>query len=147
MKKEKVLEFLREQEVFVLSTMDADGAPEMRALINIRNPKIAPHLVKFFKKDDRILIITNTHSDKISQIRANSVASLYSYNQKFEGLLLKGYIKEVLDEETSVALWDDSWKMYYPGGRDGGDFSILEFVPETYKSYSGFEKEKGEIKG
>jgi general stress protein 26 len=122
--------------------------PETRALINIRNKNIAPHLAGFFKDNGQILLITNTHTDKISQIRANPAANIYAYDNKFSGLLLIGKIREVSDDATRNALWDDSWKMYYPGGKDGGDFSVLEFAPESYKSYSGagFVKNKGEIK-
>jgi general stress protein 26 len=145
MDKSKILAFLDRQSVLMLSTIGASGAPETRALINIRNEKIAPHLVEFFKHDDRILVITNTHSDKIGQIRANGIASLYAYDQQFNGLLLVGKVREVSDAATKGALWDDSWKMYYPDGKEGGDFSVLEFMPESYKSYVNFQVEKGKL--
>ncbi|MCL2469110.1 MAG: pyridoxamine 5'-phosphate oxidase family protein [Alphaproteobacteria bacterium] len=143
MNKTDALAFLDKQAVLMLGTIGDDGAPQMRAVINIRNGGIAPHLVGFFKGDDRILIITNTSSDKIGQIRAEDKASLYAYDQQFHGLLLMGRVREVLDASVKDALWDDSWVMYYPDGKDGGDFSVLVFEPESYKSYANFSVEKG----
>jgi general stress protein 26 len=147
MKKSEVLAFLDKQNDFILNTINLEGVPESRALINIRNPRIAPHLKEFFKNDGRIFIITNTHSDKIPQIRKNNAASVYLFDQQYNGLLLLGKVREVLDVKTKHTLWDDSWKSYYPGGKDDKDFSVLEFVPESFKSYSGsdFAKEKGKI--
>jgi general stress protein 26 len=56
-------------------------------------------------------------------------------------------MQEVADTDTLCALWDDSWKKYYPEGRDGGDFSVLEFMPKQFKSYNGngFVKAKGTV--
>ena len=142
----EILAFVDGRPIIILTTMNG-AMPESRAMINIRNKNIAPHLVSYFAEHDRILFITNTHTDKIGQIRANPTASVYLYDDGFSGMLLSGRIVEVNDAGTRDALWDDSWKMYYPDGRDGGDFSILEFIPESYKTYSGqnFEKTKGKI--
>jgi len=147
MTKTEILSFLDNRPFVILTTMNGE-IPESRALVNIRNQAIAPHLTEYFKNTDRILFMTNTHTDKIEQIRENPIASLYMYNDEFGGLLLTGRITEITDSATINAIWDDSWKMYYPDGRDGGDFSVLEFFPENYKTYSGvnFKKTKGRVK-
>ena len=145
MTKKEILKFTDGRTIIMLGTINSTGAPEIRALINIRHPEIAPHLTEYFRRDDRLLFITNTGSDKIRQIRANPVASLYCFDDAFNGLLLTGRVAELTDTATRNALWDDSWKMYYPDGRDGGDFSVLEFTPESYKFYHGFNVKKGKI--
>jgi len=146
MTKSEIFSFMDAQHVLMLTTMNGEQ-PETRALINIRNKNIAPHLAKYFKDNERILFITNTHTDKMSQIRKSGIANIYAYDNNFSGLLLTGEIKEIVDTDTINALWDDSWKMYYPEGRDGGDFSVLEFIPQHFKSYNGkgFVKTKGTI--
>jgi len=146
MNKQEIIKFTDARTIIMLGTIDNAGTPVIRALINIRNKNIAPHLTEHFKKDDRLLFITNTSSDKIGQVRKNPAASLYCFDDAFNGLLLTGHIKEITDDETKNALWDDSWKMYYPDGKDGGDFSILEFTPENYKFYKEFNVNKGSIK-
>ena len=146
MKLSEILNFIDAQAIVVLTTMNGPQ-PETRALINIRNPAIAPHLAAYFRTHNRILLITNTHTDKIKQIRANPAAALYAYDDKWSGMLITGRAAEITDSETKNALWDDSWKMYYPDGRDGGDFSVIEFIPENFKSYTGenFEKQSDKV--
>jgi general stress protein 26 len=146
MTKSEILSFIDAQTILTLTTMN-NAQPETRALINIRNKNIAPHLTKYFKDSDKMFFITNTHTDKISQIRKNSVANVYAYDNNFSGLLLTGDIKEITDKDIISALWDDSWKMYYPDGKDGGDFSLLEFIPKNFKHYNGngFVKTSGAI--
>lgn len=146
MNKSEIIKFMDARTIIMLGTVDVAGAPAVRALINIRNASIAPHLAEYFKKNDRLLFITNTSSEKISQIRANPAASLYCYDDQFNGLMLTGRVAELDDGgRTADEIWDDSWKMYYPAGKDGGDFSILEFTPESYKFYSGFNVKKGTL--
>ncbi|MDR1696800.1 MAG: pyridoxamine 5'-phosphate oxidase family protein [Rickettsiales bacterium] len=147
MTKSEILKFFDAQPTMSLTTMNG-AVPETRAMNNIRNPKMARHLKKYFRDNDRILISTNTSSDKVAQIRKNPAANIYVFDKNFNGLLLNGKIREVTDDETRNALWTFSWNMFYPGGRDGGDYTVLEFIPETYKSYRGFGfvKTNGKIK-
>ncbi|MDR2030008.1 MAG: pyridoxamine 5'-phosphate oxidase family protein [Puniceicoccales bacterium] len=146
MTKSEILSFLDAQTILTVTTMNGEQ-PETRALINIRNKNIAPHLTHYFKKNDRIFFITNTQTDKIVQIRKNPKANVYAYDNNFSGLLLIGEIKEITDKDIIDILWDDSWKMYYPGGKDGGDFSLLEFIPKQFKNYNGngFVKTSGAV--
>jgi general stress protein 26 len=147
MTKSEILSFIDSRPILTLTTMNG-ARPETRALINIRNADIAPHLVRYFKHSDRIFFITNTHTDKIQQVRANGIANVYAFDDNFSGLLLMGTVNEVRDADIINTLWDDSWKIYYPDGRDGGDFSLLEFIPGQFKHYNGngFVKTGGEIR-
>jgi len=143
---QEIISFIDAQPILILTTMNG-AEPETRAMINIRDANIAPHLTEYFKNNNQILFITNTSTDKIKQIRANDTANIYAYDNNFSGLLLTGQIREITDTATIDALWDDSWKMYYPDGKNGGDFSVLEFEPKEYKSYSGhdFKKTNGPV--
>jgi len=146
MTKSDILSFIDAQPILTFTTMNGPQ-PETRALINIRNKHIAPHLANYFSGNDRMLFITNTHTDKMSQIRNSRIANVYAYDNNFSGLLLMGEVEEITDTDTINAIWDDSWKLYYPDGRDGGDFSVLEFIPKQYKSYNGngFVKTNGTL--
>ena len=147
MTKSEILKFTDAQAILMLTTMNGNQ-PETRALINIRNANIAPHLADYFARSDRMFFITNTHTDKIKQIRANNIANVYAFSNEFSGLLLTGNIKEITERSVIDALWDDSWRMYYPDGKDGGDFSLLEFTPQNFKLYdgkNGFAKTSGKV--
>jgi general stress protein 26 len=132
-----------------LSTVNRDGTPETRAMINIHNKEIAPHLESFFDKTPlgEIYFITNTSSDKMAQIAKNDKASVYMYDgQTYEGLIILGAVAEVKDQKLKDTFWHDSWKVYYPAGKDGGDFSILKFSGREYKFYTGdFKVKKGKL--
>ena len=144
----EVLSFYDNQPIVILSTLGLDGNPQTRALVNIRNKNISPNLTEYFKNTNRILLMTNTHSDKIGEIAKNGASSLYMYDNEFNGLSLTGTMTEITDDETKDAIWDESLRMYYPDGRHGGDFSIIEFTPKTFKSYRGtdFTKKSGPVK-
>ena len=131
-----------------LCTINEDGTPEVRAMLNLRNAEICPHLISKFKDDNLVFYFTtNTSSSKIKQIRKNKKASVYASDARtFEGLLLLGVIEEEKDKKTKDGLWHDSWKMYYPDGKDGGDYSILRFTPKSYKYYDGkFNVQQGAL--
>ena len=147
MNKTEILNFFDNQHIVILSTI-RDGVPQTRALINIRNKNISPHLVELFKTDNRMLLMTNTHTDKIAEMHKNPNASLYAFNTDFDGVTLTGTVVELTDDETLDAIWDESLLHYYPGGRHGGDFSVIEFIPENFKTYRGsnFKKTSGNVK-
>lgn len=146
MNKKETLNFIKKYHSFILSTINDNGFPESRAVINIANPEIAPHLTCFYEKNDKIYITTNTSSSKVKQIYDNPLSSVYMFdNDSFVGLLLIGEALEIKDEKTKRELWDDSWEMYYKGGFNGGDYTIIEFVPQYFKAYKNFSLEEGDI--
>ncbi|MDR1337929.1 MAG: pyridoxamine 5'-phosphate oxidase family protein [Rickettsiales bacterium] len=147
MTKKEALRFFDNQPIVILSTIGPDGTPQTRALVNVRNKNISPNLIEYFKKTDRIFLMTNTHTDKIREMHVNPAASIYMYDNEFNGMLLTGAVAEITDDKIKDAIWDDSLTHYYPSGRRGGDFSVIEFVPKTFKTYNGadFHKEQGDV--
>lgn len=146
MDKRSILNYIKQYKFLNLSTINSAQYPECRAMVNIMNKEIAPHLIGYFNKNDKIYIMTNTHSDKIPQIKKNNKSSIYFVdNRQFEGLLLTGIISEINDEEIKKDLWDNSWTAYYKGGLEGGDFSILEFTPNKYKFYTDLSVKNGDV--
>lgn len=130
---------LREKFVYV-STIDATGFPETRVMFNLLKNR-AKALCEGAGKvpsDFANYLGTNTSSKKIAQIRADSrVCLYYSDNRGFQGCMVRGRVSEVTDTAVRKAIWTPAWNMYYQGGIDGGDFSLLLFVPETVRYYHG----------
>ena len=87
----------------VLTTMDADGWPSTRAMLNLRNEETYPDLIPVFDSHRADLVVyftTNTSSEKISQIAQNEKASVYYCNpSEWRGLMLGGMISVVSDPE------------------------------------------------
>ncbi len=122
-----------------LATVDEKGFPEIRAMLNLRNPNVFPELRKFFsrKADDfTVYLSTNTSSMKIKQIRNNPKVSLYYCNpDDWQGVMLCGVLEIVEDPAIKKDLWQSNWNMYYPQGLTDPDFSIARLRPQIVKAY------------
>ena len=74
----------------------------------------------------------------MKNLAQNNKASVYLYDPKtYAGVLLLGTVAEIKDPKIIDTFWHDSWKDYYPEGKNGGDFSMLKFTPTSYKHYTG----------
>ena len=125
-----------------VTTNGEDGYPDTRVMFNllkVRAEAIATGPA-CLPRGFATWVGTNTSSRKVAQVRRDSRACLYfSDNAKFEGFTLNGRLVEVLDRPIKSALWMKSWEMYYPGGLDGGDFTVLGFTPERGRYYHGLQ--------
>ena len=127
----------REKFVYV-TTLDATGFPETRVMFNLlktRGKALSSGPAKVPSRFASYLG-TNTSSRKIGHIRNdNRVCLYYSDNQGFHGCMVRGRVSEVTDPVIRKAVWVPAWNVYYPGGIDGGDFSLLLFTPELVRYY------------
>ena len=94
---------------------ETEGFPEIRALLNLANPKQYPKLKgKAISVDGETITIyftTNTSSRKIKQIRANI-----------------GTMEEVLDMDVKKDFWHKTWLMYYHKGPADPDYTLMKFT-------------------
>jgi general stress protein 26 len=127
-------------EVVYVATIDSDGFPQTRAMMNLRNKKQYGALAKVFeeqREDFLVYLTTSASSAKVQQIKANSVASVYYCNpSQIHGLMLGGNMEVVTDEEIKRQIWQDGWEIYYPGGVDGPEYTILQLLPAFAKGWS-----------
>lgn len=132
------------------STIDPSGFPDTRAMLNLRNPKQYPTLVQFFSQHQDDLLVyfsTNTSSEKVRQITANSAASVYfCKSKKFQGVMLSGSVEVVSDVDIKHALWQDGWTRYYPGGVEDPDYAVLRLTPEIVKGWYKSNRFKLELR-
>ena len=130
---------MRERFVYA-TTLDETGFPETRVMFNLLKTRgkalsFGPAKVP---SEFASYLGTNMSSRKISQIRKdNRVCLYYSDNKGFYGCMVRGRVSEVSDPAIRKAIWTPAWNMYYPGGIDGGDFSLLYFNPEHIRFYHG----------
>jgi general stress protein 26 len=132
---------LREKFVYV-TTIDETGFPETRVMFNLlktRGKALSSGPAKV-PVDFASYLGTNTSSRNIGQIRRdNRVCLYYSDNRGFYGCMVRGRVTEVTDPAIRKAIWVPAWNMYYSGGIDGGDFSVLLFTPESVRYYHGLK--------
>jgi general stress protein 26 len=136
----KCLEVMENASTVELTTIDGNGFPSTRAMLNLRNKNKYPHLTELYNAENNPLTVyltTNTSSDKIKEIEKNGNACLY-YCQpgSFSGTLLQGTIEHVTDKAFKQKVWMNGWEMYYPKGE--ADYSVLRFIPNSLKTYANF---------
>lgn len=138
-------------EVAYLSTVNSDGFPETRAMLNLRNAKQFPGFVDLFKECESDLVTyftTNTSSFKVESIRENpKVCMYYCKADEHRGLMLGGVMEFVTDMDIKRALWQDNWTIFFPGGVTDPDYTILRLRPIVAKGYHQMQTYNLELKG
>jgi general stress protein 26 len=140
-KQKECLEVMENASFVELTTVDRQGFPSTRAMLNLRNRRQYPHLAALYGEEKNPLTVyltTNTSSAKIGEIAGNAKACLYFCRpEAFHGILLQGTVEHVTDRAFRQKVWLDGWKMYYPKGDE--DYSVLRFVPDKLKTYANFQ--------
>jgi general stress protein 26 len=139
-KQAECLKVMESLSVVDLTTIDKNGFPSTRAMLNLRNKQEYPNLTALYELEKNpmtVYLITNTSSEKIGEIQQNGNACLYFCNsQAFHGVLLQGTVEIVTDKEFRQKVWQKGWEIYYPEG--DSDYSLLRFVPNKLKVYDNF---------
>jgi general stress protein 26 len=124
-----------------LTTIDSQGFPSTRAMLNLRNRERYPKLQELYGAENNPLTVyltTNTGSEKIREIAENGKSCLYFCRpESFHGILLRGTVEHVTDKAFKRKVWQDGWEIYYPAG--GEDYSVLRFIPDKLKTYASFQ--------
>ncbi len=133
------IELIENSLVAYLSTIDSDGFPITRALLNTRYRERYPEFSKFYEmmEDKYVLYFsTNTSSSKIDHIKENPKVSVYFCDtEQFKGVLFGGEIEIVEDMNIKRQFWLDRSIRYYPKGLEDPDYTILRFKPEDARFY------------
>lgn len=126
------LELIESSPDVIVATIGQDGFPYIRIMFNLRGKRY-PKLLKLYEshQDDFLIYLgTNTSSQKVEQIIANPLASLFFFNaEAFHSLMLAGRVEIVNDLEVKRSIWQEGWEMYYPAGISDPDYTVLRFQP------------------
>ena len=115
---QKGLTLADRSEICVLGTIDAEGYPNMRAMIKMENEGLKT-----------IWFSTNTSSRKIGQLKSNPRASVYFIDfEKWMGLMLVGTVEILQDPQSRKRLWREGYERYYPQGVEDPDYTVLRFT-------------------
>ena len=119
MTKENIYEFIARQKTSIISSVDKEGYPATRALIE-------PVLVD----GNDIYFATYTSSRKVSHYRNNSKACVYFFEKgrNFQGVEIKGNMEVLTDTATKERFWKPFFKRFYKKGVTDPDYCILKFT-------------------
>jgi general stress protein 26 len=136
--KQAVLEMMNEAEAVYLGTV-SDGAPRVRALVNLRRRDMEPRACEFCRTEGfTSYFSTSLASAKVSEIRANSSAAVYYSNPTLtRGVELRGRVEILTDPAIRETLWQKEWSIYWPGGADDPDYVVLRLVPDHAAGWWG----------
>jgi len=83
---------------------------------------------------------------RVKQFTENPKASLYFYDKRFiRGVMLKGTVEILQDEESKKMIWLDGDEKYYPLGVSDPDYCIIKFTAFSGRYYSNFKSENFEV--
>lgn len=117
---EAVLTTMKAEPYCFLITVDESGQPHARMMGTV---KIEP--------DVRVWMFASPESRKAMEIRGRAKAALAFPDNKGEGYVtLSGNARLVSDASQKKALWQFSLGAFFPGGPDGDDSVLIEFVPD-----------------
>lgn len=124
------------QKTAFISSVDEDGFPNMKAML-------APRKREGIKE---IYFTTNTSSMRVEQYRKDPKACVYFCdNRFFRGVMLKGTMEVLEDQESKEMIWLPGDTMYYPLGVTDPDYCVLKFTANSGRYYSNFKSENFQI--
>jgi len=120
----------------VISSVDENGFPNTKAML----PPRKRNGIK------EIFLTTNTSSMRVKQYTANPKACVYFYDKRFfKGVMLKGIMEVLQDEDSKKMIWKEGDEMYYPEGVTDPDYCVLKFTAHEGRYYSNFRSETFQI--
>lgn len=132
MTRQGILDFISKQRTSLISSVDENGYPATRALIQ-------PVLID----GNDIYFATYTSSRKVKHYRNNPKACVYFYSkgQTFQGAEIKGEMVVLTDQPTKSQFWKPFFSRFYKKGVTDPDYCILKFTGFEAQWFSNFRTE------
>ncbi len=137
MTKQEIIEFIKRQKTSILSSVDENGYPWSRALIQPR------HI-----GENTMYFATYTSSNKVAHYKSNSKASVYFFEKgkNFQGVMIKGTMEIVNDFKIKEKLWMPFYFKFYKKGLNDPEYCILRFTYDEAEWFSNFKTETIKMK-
>lgn len=136
----KIEKFIDKQNVSFICSIDSENYPNMKAMLK---PRKRIGLEEFY-------FTTNTSSMRVSQYLNNDSASIYFYHKglfKYVGVMLKGKMEVLTDQESKSMIWKKGDTMYYKKGVTDPDYCVLKFKTISGRYYCDLKTESFNIRG
>lgn len=118
------------QSICYISSVDEAGFPNTKAMLK-------PRKRNGIKE---IYLSTNTSSLKVKSFRNNAKACLYFCDKRFyRGIMLKGTVEVLEDQEAKDMIWRAGDTMYYSKGKTDPDYCVIKFTSLSARYYSNFK--------
>lgn len=135
----KIENFIDKQKVSFICSIDDENCPNVKAMLK---PRKRIGLKEFY-------FSTNTSSMSVRQYKNNSNASIYFYHKgfmKYVGVMLKGKMEVLTDQETKNMIWEKGDTIFYKKGVTDPDYCVLKFTATSGRYYCDLKTESFDIK-
>lgn len=120
--------FIDKQKVSFICSVDEENYPNVKAMLR---PRKRTGLKEFY-------FSTNTSSMRVRQYSENPKACIYFYHKgliKYVGVMLKGTMEVLTDQETKNMIWRKGDTLFYKKGVTDPDYCVLRFTAESGRYY------------
>jgi general stress protein 26 len=127
-------QFIDQQDVSFIGSVDENNFPNMKAMLK---PRKRVGVKEFY-------FTTNYSSMRVKQYLNNPNACIYFYHKgllKYVGVMLVGKMEVLTDRESKNMIWKKGDTMYYPEGVTDPDYCVLKFTAEKGRYYCNFTHE------
>ncbi|MBQ7596122.1 MAG: pyridoxamine 5'-phosphate oxidase family protein [Clostridia bacterium] len=134
MTQKEIFDFINSQKTAFIGSVDEDGFPNVKAMLR---PRKIDGLRQFY-------FSTNTSSMRVKQYTDNPKAYVYFCHKgliKYTGVMLKGKIEVLTDQETKDMIWRKGDTLFYKGGVTDPDYCVLKFTSESGRYYCDLKTE------
>ena len=131
--------FIDKQKVSIIGSIDDKGFPNIKAMLK---PRKRVGLKEFY-------FSTNTSSMRVDQYKADPKACIYFYRKgliRYTGVMLKGTMEVLTDQETKNIIWRKGDTMFYKRGVTDPDYCVLKFTAKSGRYYCDLKTEGFDIK-
>ena len=134
----KIEKFIDKQKVSFICSIDSENYPNIKAMLK---PRKRNGLKEFY-------FSTNTSSMRVKQYLKNPNASVYFYHKgliKYVGVMLKGKMEVLTDQETKNMIWRKGDTIFYKKGVTDPDYCVLKFTSKSGRYYHDLKTENFKI--
>ena len=135
----KIEKFIDKRHVSFICSVDNDNYPNVKAMLK---PRKRVGLKEFY-------FSTNTSSMRVKQYLENPNACIYFYYKgliNYKGVMLKGKMEVLTDQESKNSIWKRGDKMFYKQGVTDPDYCVLKFTSTSGRFYQNLKTENFDIK-
>ena len=135
----KIEKFIDKQKVSFICSVDGENYPNVKAMLK---PRKRIGLKEFY-------FSTNTSSMRVKQYLNNDKACIYFYHKgliKYVGIMLKGKMEVLTDQESKNMIWKKFDKMFYKEGVTDPDYCVLKFTSTSGRYYKDLKTESFDVK-
>ena len=133
MTQKEIFDFVDSQKTAFIASVDEDGFPNMKAMLA---PRERDGVTFYFT--------TNTSSMRVKQYLTNPKASIYFYHRgrfRYTGVMLKGTMNVLTDQETKERIWRTGDTLFYKKGVTDPDYCVLQFTATSGRYYQDLKTE------